>query len=60
MSLRRKFFAATYDRQMNKIEKAGLTEIVGRALLAQAAGGCSRSAAGPVPTWPTTGLVSRR
>ena len=27
MSLRGRFFAATYDRQMKKAEKAGLTEL---------------------------------
>ena len=37
MSLRSRFFALTYDRQMRKVEKAGLTEL--RAMLiAQAAG----------------------
>jgi ubiquinone/menaquinone biosynthesis C-methylase UbiE len=37
MSLRTKFFAATYDRQMRNTEKAGLTEMR-RGLLSQAAG----------------------
>jgi ubiquinone/menaquinone biosynthesis C-methylase UbiE len=37
MSIRRKFFAATYDRQLRKVEKAGLAEMRG-GLLAQAAG----------------------
>ena len=37
MSLRGRFFAATYDRQMKKSEKAGLTALRAR-LLAQAAG----------------------
>ena len=37
MSLRSKFFAATYDRQMKKVEKAGLSDL--RAgLVAQACG----------------------
>ena len=37
MSIRSRFFAATYDRMMKEAEKAGLTEMR-RALLAQAAG----------------------
>jgi len=37
MSIRGKLFAATYDRQMKKVEKAGLTKFRGR-LIAQAAG----------------------
>jgi ubiquinone/menaquinone biosynthesis C-methylase UbiE len=37
MSIRRRFFAATYDRMLRKAEKAGLTEMR-RGLLAQAAG----------------------
>jgi len=37
MSIRKRFFAATYDRQMRSVEKAGLTEMR-RSLLAQAAG----------------------
>jgi ubiquinone/menaquinone biosynthesis C-methylase UbiE len=37
MSIRTWFFAATYDRQMRKVEKAGLAEMR-RGLLAQAAG----------------------
>jgi len=37
MSIRRRFFAATYDRQLRKAEKAGLTEMR-RGLLAQAGG----------------------
>ncbi len=37
MSIRTRFFAATYDHQMRKVEKAGLTEMR-RALVAQAAG----------------------
>ncbi len=38
MSLRSKFFAATYDRQMKKVEKAGLTDL--RANLLVQATGC--------------------
>jgi len=37
MSLRGKFFALTYDRQMKRVEKAGLTDLRAT-LLAQAAG----------------------
>jgi ubiquinone/menaquinone biosynthesis C-methylase UbiE len=37
MSIRRRFFAATYDRQLRKVEKAGLTEMR-RGLVALAAG----------------------
>lgn len=37
MSIRRRFFAATYDRQLRKTEKAGLADMR-RRLLAQAAG----------------------
>jgi ubiquinone/menaquinone biosynthesis C-methylase UbiE len=37
MSLRSRFFAATYNRQMREVEKAGLTEMR-RRLLAQASG----------------------
>jgi len=37
MSIRRRFFAATYDRQLRRAEKFGLTEMR-RGLLAQAAG----------------------
>ena len=37
MSIRRRFFAVTYDRQLRKTEKAGLAEMR-RGLLAQAAG----------------------
>src|ERR1700720_836930 len=37
MSLRGKFFAATYDRQMRRVEKAGLTDLRA-SLLAQAEG----------------------
>ena len=37
MSLRSKFFAATYDRQMKRIEKAGLADLR-EGLLAQAGG----------------------
>jgi ubiquinone/menaquinone biosynthesis C-methylase UbiE len=37
MSLRSKFFAATYDRQMKRVENAGLTDLR-NGLLAQAAG----------------------
>lgn len=37
MSIRRRFFAATYDRQLRKAEKAGLSEMR-RGLMAQASG----------------------
>jgi len=37
MSIRRRFFAATYDRQLRRAEKCGLTDMR-RGLLAQAAG----------------------
>ena len=37
MGIRRKFFAATYDRQMGKTERAGLTDMR-QTLLAQASG----------------------
>ena len=37
MGIRRKFFAATYDVQIRKAERAGLTEMR-RSLLAQASG----------------------
>jgi SAM-dependent methyltransferase len=45
MSLRKRFFAATYDRQMRKSERAGLTEIR-RALVAQASGAVLEIGAG--------------
>ena len=59
MSLRTKFFALTYDRQMAKTEKAGLRAFRER-LLAGRAATCSRSAAGPGPTCPATARPSGR
>ena len=57
MSLRTRFFAMTYDRQMAKTEKAGLRAFRER-LLAGAVAMCSRSATGPGPTCPDTARPS--
>ena len=58
MSLRSKFFAATYDRQMRKAEKAGLTQMRrGAGVPGRRHGARDRRRHGgepcPLPAWPS-------
>ncbi len=54
MSLRSRIFAAMYDGQMRRAEKAGLTDMR-EALVAQASGTVLEIGAGPGPISATTG-----
>ena len=60
MSLRSKFFAATYDRQMRKYREGRSRPRCGGDWWPRPPARSSRSAAAPEPTWPTTGLPSPR
>jgi hypothetical protein len=57
MTLRSKFFAMTYDRQMTKVEKAGL-RVCREGLLAGAAGRVLEIGAGTGST-PGRGIATR-
>ena len=59
MSLRNKFFAATYDRQMRRVERAGLAAMRAK-LVSQATGTVLEIGGGKGRTSLTTGQSSRR
>ena len=54
MSIRSMFFAATYDRQIKRMERAGLAELSATTCWPTRPAGCSRWVGGLGPTWPTT------